>query len=114
MARFGGPLLGQPPRRNDMSWTYYNPDGEPIIRDGEAVKPKLSDHAVIARWLSNDRCEGYEFQADGTLWVRTRQTPSEVWSPPKSVGFMAAGINELQELLASLTGSHPNTNHIAS
>jgi hypothetical protein len=70
---------------------------------------KLTERAIIARWLSQDRRQGYELCADGTLHRRTRQEPFEIWGPPEAIGFMAVALDELQDLLAELTGSHPNT-----
>lgn len=46
------------------------------------LKPK----AIIATWQYPDGKLGLQLQADGSLVMTTRETPSDVWGPPVNVG----------------------------
>lgn len=68
-----------------------------------APRQKLAPTAVIGTWMNDDRTRGYQLQADGALSAIEREKPSDVWSPPATIGWLQDSIEPLQILLAGLT-----------
>lgn len=63
---------------------------------------KLTPKAVIAQWMNAERTRGYMLQANGVLVAITRESPSDMWSPPNVVGPLNGGSASFENYLHSL------------
>jgi len=64
---------------------------------------KLTATAVIANWINESRTRGFRLQANGELIEISRNSTSEMWSPPTTVGTLYTLIPEFEQLLSELT-----------
>lgn len=58
---------------------------------------------VIASFQNEERTKGFDLGSDGTLWMREREHPGDMWSPPEPVVNIYKSVPEFDAFLASLS-----------